>query len=359
MSMSCQRCGGPVDPLREPARVTGGRVVSICRPCVGQELEATPAGRLAHCFVCEKDVEAFRAVPIVTGGLVRLRCPACTPRAQTVDDLGGELTPAPVAREPIPHRHGAWTYFAGGAALLAMSCAAWISQPATSVSPWRWMATAQAHGAPEQEEVDDGEIRAVPRETQALPITADSIAGSIVITSTAEGRAAPFPSAPRIDAAVVHPLALGYGVMPATDGGRFGADRDGDRPEECGAGHCGIDLRAAEGTLVVAVRDGSVVTARAAGDARGGHFVKLAHDDGTATYYFHLDRLRPDLVAGTRVTAGQPIATLGRTGVQFSPTHLHFAMTVRDESGRERYVDPLPLVVGATVAPAPALLAAE
>jgi murein DD-endopeptidase MepM/ murein hydrolase activator NlpD len=67
------------------------------------------------------------------------------------------------------------------------------------------------------------------------------------------------------------------------------------------------------------------------------------HGD-VSTLYFHLDAIRADLATGTRVVAGETLATLGRTGVQTSPTHLHFAVLVDGA-----YVDPLRLLRRARV----------
>ena len=45
----------------------------------------------------------------------------------------------------------------------------------------------------------------------------------------------------------------------------FGATRPGQRPAECGRGHCGVDLFDARGTTVHAVADGQVVAVHFAG----------------------------------------------------------------------------------------------
>lgn len=116
--------------------------------------------------------------------------------------------------------------------------------------------------------------------------------------------------APRAVAAlakgVVHRLTSGFGV----------------RANPLGAGaetHPGVDLGAAAGTPIKAVRDGVV---RFSG-ARGGYgnVVILDHGDGTETRYAHCARL--DVAEGAVVKAGAPIATVGSTGRSTGP-HLHF-----------------------------------
>jgi murein DD-endopeptidase MepM/ murein hydrolase activator NlpD len=335
-----------VDPLREPALVVSGRVVSVCRPCAGKGIDDEASGRRARCYACGNDFDAWKGAAVVVGANVRMRCPGCrTQRASTLDDLQGQLetTPPPLASAPTPPAR-AWRWMAGGAALLAISLAGWVSPTPMKAVAAQVLPTTSDES---DEIVDDRPWRQVPRETQKVtPLPGEEL-------PPPEEKEAPFPRAPRFTPSdgVVHPLALGRLVVPNGPTGRFGANRPGDRPAECGEGHCGVDLRADEGTVVLAVRAGTVVTARSEDRGRGGRFVKIAHNDGSATYYFHLDRLRPDLVSGSRVEAGDPIATLGRTGVSFAPTHLHFAMTIRDDAGREIYVDPLPMVESAEVAP--------
>ena len=74
-------------------------------------------------------------------------------------------------------------------------------------------------------------------------------------------------------------------------------------------------------------------------NGRGGRWVKLDHGGGLSSHYFHLDKIREDLAAGTRVQAGENLGTVGRTGVHNSPTHLHFAVSIDGD-----YIDPMPFV---------------
>ena len=99
-----------------------------------------------------------------------------------------------------------------------------------------------------------------------------------------------------------------------------------------GRTHAGLDIAAAQGTIVVASAPGRAL--RAGGRwGRYGIVVLIEHGDGHKTLYAHLSRafVRP----GARVRRGQAIAAVGRTGNATGP-HLHFEIWRGD-----RTVDPL------------------
>jgi murein DD-endopeptidase MepM/ murein hydrolase activator NlpD len=155
----------------------------------------------------------------------------------------------------------------------------------------------------------------------------------------------------------VHPLG-GPRQMPLRDTRRFGAARDGARPAECGRGHCGVDLGGVRGSPVLAAADGIAIAVVTEIRPRAGRFVALEHAGGLRSFYMHLDEVRGDLAAGQAVRAGEPIGTLGRTGVIKSGPHLHFALAQEDR-GRTWYVDPEPMLQHAIVlAPGDAIAAA-
>lgn len=146
-----------------------------------------------------------------------------------------------------------------------------------------------------------------------------------------------------------HPLALASHerTLPAFESRRFGAIRPQPRPWECELGHCGVDLAAPTGELVVAVADGVVerVERDAAAGERAGRYVRVSHCDGSVvTRYIHLDTIRKELRPGRRVVAGEPLGTVGRTGVVENFPHLHFGLSLREANGRERYVNPEPFL---------------
>lgn len=144
----------------------------------------------------------------------------------------------------------------------------------------------------------------------------------------------------------LHPLPGPTRRMPVNHNGAFGAERPGERPPECVSGHCGVDVGNVWGEPVHAVHDGVVDWVnRGPNEDRGGVFVKLSHQDGTLhSWYFHLAAVPRWVQPGAKVTAGQVIGLLGDTGVKRSAPHLHFSLSVKPPNGRERYLDPEPLL---------------
>jgi murein DD-endopeptidase MepM/ murein hydrolase activator NlpD len=149
----------------------------------------------------------------------------------------------------------------------------------------------------------------------------------------------------------VHPLPGYKRQLPIRGSRRFGAGREGMRPEECGGGHCGVDLGVDKGETVMAAHDGvveRVVRDPEFGGRRGneGRFIRVNHKGGTVvTSYMHLDGVREDLKPGVPVKAGEPIGTVGATGVRSSGPHLHFAVSVRNgPDASELFIDPEPLL---------------
>lgn len=164
----------------------------------------------------------------------------------------------------------------------------------------------------------------------------------------------------------IHPLAGPTRRMPTRDSRVFGAERPGDRPIECGSGHCGVDIGGEIwGEPVMAVHDGVVVrVVRTPNPNRGGMYVKLAHRNHTVfTSYFHLAAIPSKLDEGDQVKMGQVIGLVGDTGVVNSGPHLHFALSVQpaDPKQLEQYIDPevlialWPLKMPGTTAGAPAI----
>jgi murein DD-endopeptidase MepM/ murein hydrolase activator NlpD len=144
-------------------------------------------------------------------------------------------------------------------------------------------------------------------------------------------------------------------------GSGFGAPRDGGARL-----HMGVDLMAPQMTPVVAVADGTIVTA-ALGGKLSGTYVKIQHDDGYFSLYIHLNNddfgtddgagigIRPGLAEGDRVKAGEVIGWVGDSGnAETTPHHLHFELHL---STNEPF-DPWPSVQAA-MAKQPAGLATE
>ncbi|MGI6005324.1 MAG: peptidoglycan DD-metalloendopeptidase family protein [Christensenellales bacterium] len=92
--------------------------------------------------------------------------------------------------------------------------------------------------------------------------------------------------------------------------------------------HAGIDIKAAEGTTVVAAMGGTVSDIRK--DMLYGNVVELQHEGGYATMYAGLSAVAQGLEIGQSVTAGQAVGTVGNT-VTFEVdegAHLHFEVTL-------------------------------
>lgn len=143
-----------------------------------------------------------------------------------------------------------------------------------------------------------------------------------------------------------HPLEGPVRRLPLRNTRRFGAPREGLRPEECHQGHCGVDLGSSKGESVLAVHDGVVERAVRDSEGREGRYVRLSHLGGrVVTSYLHLDRVRPDLAPGMTVRAGEPLGTVGQTGCLRSGPHLHFAVGIRRPgSESELFLNPEPLL---------------
>lgn len=145
----------------------------------------------------------------------------------------------------------------------------------------------------------------------------------------------------------IHPLAGPSRRMPRNHNGAFGASRPGERPPECVSGHCGVDIGHDWGEPIHAVHDGIVDWVnRGPNEERGGIFVKIAHRNGTLySWYFHLAAVPRRIRPGVAVSAGDVIGVLGDTGIKHSAPHLHFSLSVKpSKAGRERYLDPEPLI---------------
>ena len=103
--------------------------------------------------------------------------------------------------------------------------------------------------------------------------------------------------------------------------GRFGNGRVYNG--QPGAGHSGMDIAAATGTVVKAPAAGVVTFAAPALYLTGGTLL-LDHGFGVSSNFLHLSRI--DVKAGDRVEQGQVIAAVGATGRATGP-HLHWGMS--------------------------------
>jgi hypothetical protein len=164
------------------------------------------------------------------------------------------------------------------------------------------------------------EVRPNPRPIELLTIPASTLA-----LVTPQGRAeeaealaealASVPPQPRW----AEPFLL---PVEGRDTSGFGA------PRRYGVGgnvsfHLGADIAAPVGTPILATNDG-IVRIAAFFPIKGGWIV-IDHGQGVSSHYFHQAQL---LVAeGAVVTRGEPIGTVGSTGLSTGP-HLHWEMRI-------------------------------
>jgi murein DD-endopeptidase MepM/ murein hydrolase activator NlpD len=87
--------------------------------------------------------------------------------------------------------------------------------------------------------------------------------------------------------------------------------------------HLGVDFGAPRGAPVVAVSDGTVVSA--AFTRGGGNTVTLRHTAGYETQYLHLSSFGAGIRAGAHVSQGEVIGRVGSTGLATGP-HLHYVL---------------------------------
>lgn len=91
--------------------------------------------------------------------------------------------------------------------------------------------------------------------------------------------------------------------------------------------HKGVDLAVPEGAIVRSIADGRVVFADPY--AGYGNLVVIEHTGGMTSHYGHCESLK--VQPGTKVKAGQIIATAGKSGNVTGP-HLHFEIRINGEA---------------------------
>ena len=87
--------------------------------------------------------------------------------------------------------------------------------------------------------------------------------------------------------------------------------------------HLGLDFSAPRGSLIYATADGKVVSS--GWHREYGRTVEIDHGNGIVTKYAHNDKLK--VKRGQKVTRGQVIATVGRSGRATAP-HVHYEVRV-------------------------------
>ena len=84
--------------------------------------------------------------------------------------------------------------------------------------------------------------------------------------------------------------------------------------------HFGIDIAGKTGNLIVTAADGNIVFSGWTYD--DGYIVIVSHASGFMSFYKHNQSLLKS--SGSFVRRGEPIATLGNSGIKSSGPHVHF-----------------------------------
>lgn len=92
--------------------------------------------------------------------------------------------------------------------------------------------------------------------------------------------------------------------------------------------HKGVDFAAPVGTPIYA--SGNGIVEKAGPFSSYGNYVRIRHGNGMKTAYAHMSRFAQGLRAGSRVTQGQIIGYVGRTG-RVTGAHLHYEVLVNNK----------------------------
>ncbi|WP_230632626.1 M23 family metallopeptidase [Paenibacillus athensensis] len=92
--------------------------------------------------------------------------------------------------------------------------------------------------------------------------------------------------------------------------------------------HKGMDLRAPEGTTVLAAFNGKVE--EASSNTEIGNYIVLDHGQGIKTLYGHLSSIQ--VTPGQVLQQYEPIAKSGNTGTQSTGAHLHFGVFINGQA---------------------------
>ena len=106
--------------------------------------------------------------------------------------------------------------------------------------------------------------------------------------------------------------------------------------------HNGVDFapRPRGNPKIYALADGQVILQQQ-NNLGAGNWIEILHDKGTVATYMHMDTM-VSLPAGTRVSRGQHIGTMGTTGAS-TGVHLHFELRhTRARNNGLNAVDPMP-----------------
>jgi hypothetical protein len=92
--------------------------------------------------------------------------------------------------------------------------------------------------------------------------------------------------------------------------------------------HVGTDFAAPEGTPIHSVSDGTI--RKMSRDNQRGNFIWIDHSGGLETEYLHMSKFAENMEVNKRVTKGQIIGYVGKTGLATGP-HVCFRLKINNE----------------------------
>lgn len=296
------------------------------------------------CASCGAAVALHEGVPRITGdGRVIVECGPCRRGERPVV----AVEPEPVVVVP-PRRRGS-AAIATGAGVALIAAVAMIRESASEELPAQAIA---ASITVDEVETVEPSVEEPPPSRAALPEAPQPV---FVVPPMPERDGVPMIELHPVLDGWVHPVPGSPDVIPMRATRKFGARRDHSARRDCGGGHCGVDLEGRRGQTLVAVGWGRIARIQPSDVGSGGKYVRIEHPGGVFTTYFHLDAIAPGLEVGGEIEVGEPVGSLGRSGIRVSMPHLHFSLEVPDARGHPRQVDPAPYLARAEVLPVDAI----
>jgi murein DD-endopeptidase MepM/ murein hydrolase activator NlpD len=158
------------------------------------------------------------------------------------------------------------------------------------------------------------------------PAAATPTPAAVPTSSSAPSPSAPVSSAPPSPAAPNPAVATGKYVFPLIGKSGYGHTHHGYPATDIIA-DCGLTaVSPVDGTVLEVTRVDTWTKKVNAGATRGGLSVSILGADGVRYYLSHFSSIDAGVDAHGRVTAGQPIAKVGRTG-DAGACHIHFGLS--------------------------------
>lgn len=159
--------------------------------------------------------------------------------------------------------------------------------------------------------------------TTASPLAASSSPSSLPSSSPSS---LPSPASSSAKPPVSPQAKPGVFVFPVVGKYSYGHTHH-DYPATDIITNCGNEVRAVTSGVILEVTRVDLYKAKVnAGATRGGLSVSIKGDDGLRYYGSHMEEINANIQPGVRVTVGEPLGKVGRTG-DASACHLHFGIS--------------------------------